>query len=346
MTAHPPERTPIDLASGELHFGIPGWIHDVLVRAGREDVFHRYPAPDDRCAGGAAYISFLEQRGHAPIGAASLTSGAKEGIWLALAVVLDEPGRCVLLPNPAWPSYRRIASRLGAKAQTYDVHHGDVADRLVVTLGEIRPAAVILNFPHNPTGVELTRRELDSVVAAAARVGAVVISDEVYLQFRAPGPGVNDRRYQEVPRVVVDSASKWLALPGLRVGWISASPELERRLRALRSASVGATPSAFGRTVVTKILEDARCPGYVDDLAGRALRCARIAGEYVERRGERVAGCGPLYTWVEAPEDVRTPVALGDVLASVAPGSQFGLSDRYYRLCPSRSELLEWAGAA
>lgn len=332
----------LDLATGELRFATPAWIREVLERTAR-DVSLRYATSDEQQSAVDAYRRF---RHHATAGSGvsvTLTAGAKEGIWLALWAALDRPGQTVLLPEPAWRSYRRIADRLGATVSTYRVEQSDESwvEPLVASLRRLRPSTVVLNFPHNPTGAVLAQPELDAIVDAASAVKAVIISDEVYLPFGPSPASLADARYQGLRRIVVDSASKWLALAGLRVGWVTADGGIQAELSRLRSGSAGTTISSLGQLGVQRILEDPRCSGYVDDLVSSARRCVTEVGAHVEARGDRVVGDGPVYVWAQAPQEVTGPVLLGGKPTSVAPGSQFGAPACFYRLCPGRQALLD-----
>ncbi len=101
--------------------------------------------------------------------------------------------------------------------------------------------------PNNPTGRILTDSEMDTIVAAADRVGAWLLSDEVY----AGAECLTDRetpsfwgRYDKV--LIQQSLSKAYGLPGLRTGWIVTQPELRNRL--VETARVhGHLPSLFVR---------------------------------------------------------------------------------------------------
>ncbi|MFZ5916412.1 MAG: aminotransferase class I/II-fold pyridoxal phosphate-dependent enzyme [Chloroflexota bacterium] len=75
--------------------------------------------------------------------------------------------------------------------------------------------------PNNPTGYILTEAEMDAIVAAAGRVGAWILADEVYNGAER----LTDRqtpsfwgRYERV--LAMNSLSKAYGLPGLRTGWV------------------------------------------------------------------------------------------------------------------------------
>jgi len=84
--------------------------------------------------------------------------------------------------------------------------------------------------PNNPTGSVLDEEEMDAVVAAARRVGAWLVCDEIYRGAETAGPLTPTfwGRYDKV--VITSGLSKAFGLPGLRTGWIVAPPALIRRL--------------------------------------------------------------------------------------------------------------------
>ena len=82
--------------------------------------------------------------------------------------------------------------------------------------------AVVVNLPHNPTGMHVSEAEFDALVELVDRHGATLVCDEVYRGLEhdpaARLPAAADRS----PRAVsVGVLSKSYALAGLRVGWLA-----------------------------------------------------------------------------------------------------------------------------
>src|SRR5690606_22922937 len=84
---------------------------------------------------------------------------------------------------------------------------------------------ILICAPNNPTGARFDEAVLEGVAAAADRVGAWVLSDEIYRGAERDGRespsiwGMSDRV------IVTSGLSKAYGLPGLRIGWIVSSPE-------------------------------------------------------------------------------------------------------------------------
>lgn len=84
---------------------------------------------------------------------------------------------------------------------------------------------VAVTNPNNPVGTILTEAEMDAVVAAADRVGAWLLADEVYRGTERLTDVVTPSFWGRYDRLVcVGSLSKAFGLPGLRLGWIVAPP--------------------------------------------------------------------------------------------------------------------------
>jgi aspartate/methionine/tyrosine aminotransferase len=93
-----------------------------------------------------------------------------------------------------------------------------------------RTRAILICNPNNPTGARLTPKELDGLCVAASRVGAWVVSDEIYRGAELDGVDTPTvwGRYDRA--LVTSGLSKAYALPGLRIGWVVGPPDLIEQL--------------------------------------------------------------------------------------------------------------------
>ncbi len=116
---------------------------------------------------------------------------------------------------------------------------------------------IVVTNPNNPTGAVLTEAEMDAIVAAADRVGAWILSDEIYRGAEISGPlsPTFAGRYDKV--VVTGGLSKAFALPGLRTGWIVAPPKLIRHLCQYHDY-LTLTPSFLSDYLADVVMQPAR----------------------------------------------------------------------------------------
>jgi aspartate/methionine/tyrosine aminotransferase len=111
--------------------------------------------------------------------------------------------------------------------------------------------------PNNPTGARLTHDDLDSICRIAQRHGAWVLSDEIYRGAELDGvetPSIWGR-YERA--IVTSGLSKAYGLPGLRIGWIVAPPDLVARLWSYHDYTTIA-PGALSDFLARAALEPAR----------------------------------------------------------------------------------------
>lgn len=169
----------IDLSMGSPVDPTPDTVRAALAGASDAANAHGYPAtigtPDLRAA---VAEWFRSSRGVdlAAIGADMVpTVGSKEGVALMASLLGLGPGDVVVQPRVSYPTYEIGTQLAGARVLKVD----DVAD---VTSWADEPGvrAVWVNSPCNPTGEVLSAGALAGIVAAARRIGAVVLSDECY----------------------------------------------------------------------------------------------------------------------------------------------------------------------
>lgn len=167
-----------------------------------------------------------------------VTHGSTEAIFLVMNALL-EPGDEIVVISPGYHSLGSVAASIGCRIKSWELRpdedfHPDL-DELSALISP-RTTMVVVNFPHNPTGVSLSRPEFDRLVDIAARSGAYLVWDGaftelVYSTEPLPEPSL---RYERC--VSVGTMSKAYGLPGTRVGWCLGSPEVLAEFISLRDA--------------------------------------------------------------------------------------------------------------
>jgi N-succinyldiaminopimelate aminotransferase len=179
-----------------------------------------------------------------------VTVGASEAIAAAV-LGLVEPGSEVLVLEPFFDTYAPVIAMAGSHRVAVPlVPNGrgfaldEDAVRAAITP---RTRAIIVNSPHNPTGLVLSGDELAALAAVAVEHDLLVISDEVYERLTFDGrthlpigtfPGMAERT------VTISSAAKMFNCTGWKIGWACGAPGLVAGVRAAKQylSYVGGAP--------------------------------------------------------------------------------------------------------
>jgi aspartate/methionine/tyrosine aminotransferase len=157
-----------------------------------------------------------------------VTVGCAEANTITLQTLLA-PGDEIVIMLPNYMQIWGIAHN--SRMQVKDFHlreergwAPDLDELNDAVSGRTRLIAVC--NPNNPTGYILTGAEMDGVVAAAARVGAWLLADEVYSGAERLTDTQTPSFWGRYERVVaMGSLSKAYGLPGLRIGWVVGPPD-------------------------------------------------------------------------------------------------------------------------
>jgi aspartate/methionine/tyrosine aminotransferase len=151
-------------------------------------------------------------------------AGAEEGIFCLLNVLLG-PGDHAVVTWPGYQSLYEIARATGANVTLHELREdADWQLDLDLLRSQITPATkfIVVNAPHNPTGMQPDRAAFDGLVAIAEEAGAYLLMDEVYrfLEFDDEDrlPAGADATARGVSLGVM---SKSFAMAGLRIGWLA-----------------------------------------------------------------------------------------------------------------------------
>jgi aspartate/methionine/tyrosine aminotransferase len=160
-----------------------------------------------------------------------VTNGGSEANFVTMWHLI-EPGDEVVSMVPNYGQTLGLAEGFGGVLKPWPLRLSEDGSRWYADLDSLRAIVnaktklIILCNPNNPTGAIITAADLDAVCAIAGRVGAWVLSDEIYRGAEIDGvetPSVWGR-YDRV--IVTSGLSKAYGLPGLRVGWIASTPDL------------------------------------------------------------------------------------------------------------------------
>jgi len=223
------------LSVGDPDFGTPPAITEAAIASLRAGRTHY-----GGFAGGAAFRQALVER-HAALTGQTITPnqvvvcpGAQNGLYAA-TLCLAETGDEVLVPEPRYVTYESVIDAAGATRVDVplDVDRGFHLDpdKLAAAITD-RTRMILLNTPHNPTGMVMTREELEGVAELALKHDLWVVCDEVYADLTFDVPHVSVCALPQIAdrSVSIGSLSKSHAMQGWRLGWVIAPPDLAKHL--------------------------------------------------------------------------------------------------------------------
>lgn len=156
--------------------------------------------------------------------------GTSMANFLAMAALIS-PGDEVLIEQPTYEPLLAAASFLGAEIKRFERKPADgfrLDPAIVEPHMSDRTRLIVITNLHNPSGALAVEDELRAIGRIAAKRGAHVLIDEVYLDSAVP-PG-RSAVHLGPEFVITNSLTKVYGLSGLRCGWILAEPDHAERM--------------------------------------------------------------------------------------------------------------------
>jgi aspartate aminotransferase len=264
-----------------------------------------------------------------------MTVGSAGAINIALKAMLD-PSDEVIVPLPCFSEYPFYVANHAGRLVTVETDQEfslDV-DRIEAAITP-RTRAVILNSPHNPTGVVYSDgvlRKLNSLLERLDRT-VVVISDEPYKAYMYDGATPPETASIITNCIIADSWSKAWAIAGERIGYLAVSPRL-----------AGAETLCHACTFTNRALGFVNAPAIWQWVVAEAPEVGPDVGMYQEKRDLLCDGLarigyqvrkpqGAFYVFQKTPiqDDVSFVRLLQREGVLAVPGTGFGRSG-YMRL--------------
>lgn len=224
-----------------------------------------------------------------------ILSGSQQGIDLAAKLTVDR-GTAVAVESPAYLAALQVLRLFGARL----VPLGWAA-------GQAPAMAYVVPTFQNPTGRCWSAPERDALAAACDADGVILFEDDPYRDLaydpceRRPVAS----RLERAPWIYQGSFSKTLA-PGLRLGFLAASPDLFPHLSRLKQAADLHT-SRLSQWIALRHLEDpgrhARLELIVAHYRDRRDRFAEALERHLGNRASWSLPAGGLFFWVTLDVD-------------------------------------------
>lgn len=266
----------ISLGLGEPDFKTPDYVVEATMKA-MQDGFTHYSATQ----GWPELRKLIAEDCNKNYGSAYtmndviVTPGIKSAVYFSLAAIL-EPGDEIILISPYYVSYPAMVKLAEPTAKIVNV---TLAKDFTLDAEKLKAAfnkntkAILINTPNNPTGMVLSKEEVELVVKLAIENDAYIISDEVYEKLVYSGhKHTSFGLYQEIKDrlIICNGYSKSHAMTGWRLGYAIGAHDVIAKMNKLQQ-HINTNTCTFVQVGACSIYknEPVHIKPYVDELEAR-----------------------------------------------------------------------------
>jgi aspartate/methionine/tyrosine aminotransferase len=220
-----------------------------------------------------------------------ISNGATQGIWNALNILIDIDDE-VLIFEPYYSTYDIQIRTLGGKLVRISTQKNNFkpSGKLLHDALSMHPnaKALILNYPNNPTGIDLTKHETVEIVEILQHYPNVsIIIDDVYRELTYAehytvldiDPSLKNRS------IIVNSASKGLiGAPGIRAGMVGANAEWIKQMINIQALSVCSISCFTEQVLVAGIKHKLASSNYYNNWINESKHAYFINKQYVAQQ--------------------------------------------------------------
>jgi len=153
-----------------------------------------------------------------------VTNGANEALQFVMRAILA-PGDHVVTLGPCYHCHDKIAVAMGCKVSKWQLSPDKAFALDLEQLEEMLTPdtkALVLNFPHNPTGKSISQAMLDQIIALVRDRSMYLVWDAAFQELTYDHAPLIDPVHAYENTITVGTFSKAYGAPGLRFGWIIA----------------------------------------------------------------------------------------------------------------------------
>ena len=264
-----------------------------------------------------------------------LTCGAAPALISVIKALAVTPDSEIMAVAPFFPEYRPFVESNGAKLVVVPAD----TEAFQIDLSALEPRispntqGIIINSPHNPSGVVYTRQTLQALADLLTRKGEeyghpiYIIADEPYRELVYGNVEIPFIPSIYPNTIVCYSYSKSLSLPGERIGYVYV-PAFAADSAAVYAAVAGAA-RAMGHVCPPTLMQlvIARCADEMPDLAAYDENRTLLYNALTEMGYSCAKPDGAFYLFVKAPNGDANAFSQKAKLEHnllVVPGDGFG----------------------
>lgn len=341
----------IGFGAGEPDFTTPAHIRDTAKHALDQGLTHYSPVPGEPAARAAVARKLIRDNHLGQMTAENviISAGGKHSFYLLTHALFDPAcGLEMILPTPAWVSYRPIAEMAGATV--VEVLTG-VEDDFKMTPAQLKAALtprtrlLLINSPSNPCGTMYSPEELKALAAVitehnAAGGQVVVAGDDIYEKIVYADTAFATIGQFLDPKwsVTLNGLSKAYAMTGWRIGYAAGPVDLVKAMTKLQGQMITCI-AAFCFPAIVEALENGEAD--VAEMKEHYRRRAALMHQHVSSwpgvRCPKPTGAFYLFpdisawfgrtttagTTLRTSLDVATAL-INEAHVAVVPGDEFG----------------------
>lgn len=293
----------------------------------------------------AQYVEKKTGIGYNPADEVLVTVGVSEGLDLAIRALI-EPGDEVLYHEPSYVSYNPLIQFAYGKPVAIQTKKENSFRLTRAELEEHvspRTKVLLLNYPNNPTGAALSKKDVEDIAAFAIEHDLIVLTDEIYDELTYERehfsiisvPGMRERT------IYLHGFSKAWAMTGWRLGWMVAPARYATHIAVLSECFNTGAPSIVQFAGIAalqdgeELVQSLRTQysggrDIVMEILGQHPRVELFEPEGAFYAFPRVRGMGSSLQFAEA--------LLKEYDVGVVPGYTFGPgNEEHFRLCFAQS---------
>ena len=285
-----------------------------------------------------------------------ITSGSQQGLEFSGKVFLDE-GDTVICESPSYlGALNAFKSYLPNFVEVEMDNDGMKMDELEKALKANPQAKFIYTIPdfQNPSGITMSLERRKRLVELSVKYNIPIVEDNPYGELRFEGERIPAIKHFDTEGMVIylGTFSKTFS-PGLRVGWVAASPEVVRKYVLVKQgADLQCNSMAQRETAAfVQMFDIDKHINKIIEVYGRrrTLMIETMEKEF-PKNIKFTYPSGGLFTWVELPEGIDAAEVLKKALeekVAFVPGGSFypnGGNENHFRLnytCMPEGKIVE-----
>jgi len=269
-----------------------------------------------------------------------ITNGSAEANFVTMWSFLERGAEIVVM----LPNYMQIwglVKTFQAKVKPFRLHEvqnewkPDI--RALKKVVSRRTKLIAVCNPNNPTGATMQEDTIDEICETAKKVGAWILSDEVYQGAELDGR-TTPSFWGKYDKVIVNCGlSKAYGLPGLRIGWIATTKELAAKLWSYHDyTTIG--PSPLSDYLARRVLKPEMRAKILERTRGILQKNLPIVKDWIDRNRNNYSFIPPragAIAYVKYNLKINSSEFAERLLKEkstlVVPGDHFGM-DGYLRI--------------